>query len=390
MAAARASTLLTHLSATGVAGLPDLDVQLGPLTALIGPRGAGKSQLLGAVAWLMTGRPRIVSAVGADATRVSGEVRAGGSRLALKRRPGARLSLEPADAPLAALPTCTFLRATDRLGGSGSPRSGSVGGRLARMAAVSTSDAAAAEALVSVIEACCADCLTGEILLIEEPELLLTPQAQRYLYRLLRRFAEAGNQVLYSTRSTAFVDAAHHDEIVRLDLRRGRRSLRRTSPQALSEPERVRLAAEFDHERSEMFFARAVVLVEGQTERLALPAVFRALGHDPDALGIAITEVGGKANLVLAARLLRQLHIPFMVVFDSDRGGPGEQLNVGIRAVAAGAPLVALDPDFEAVAGIASHDDKVLHAWQRFAAADRATVPGPLTEVVERAVALLS
>lgn len=46
-----------------------------------------------------------------------------------------------------------------------------------------TSDAVAAEMLVSVIETCCEDCLSGEILLVEEPELLLTPQAQRYLYR---------------------------------------------------------------------------------------------------------------------------------------------------------------------------------------------------------------
>ena len=390
MAVARPATLLTRLSTTGVAGLPDLDLALGPLTALIGPRGSGKSQLLGAVAWLVTKRPPIVPAANSDATRVSGEVRTAGSLRGLVRRPAARLVFDPGDGTGATLPTCSFLRATDRLGRSTAPLTGRVGSRLAQMANRSTSDAAAAEALVAVIEACCEECLEGEILLIEEPELLLTPQAQRYLYRLLRRFADGGNQVLYSTRSPAFVDAAHHDEIVRLDLRHRRRSLRRTSPQVLTDAERVRLAAEFDHERSEMFFGRAVLLVEGQTERLALPAIFHALGHDPDALGIAITEVGGKANLTLAARLLRQLHIPFMIVFDSDRGAPGEQLNDGIRAVAAGAPVVALDPDFEAAAGIASHDDKVLHAWQRFAAADRSAVPGALTEVVERAVTLLS
>lgn len=78
-----------------------------------------------------------------------------------------------------------------------------------------------------------------------------------------------------------------------------------------------------------------------------------------------------------------------MIVFDSDRGGPGEQLKDGIAVVAAGAPAIAMDPDFEAVAGIASHDDKVLHAWQRFAAADRAAVPGLLTEVVRQAVGLV-
>lgn len=33
-------------------------------------------------------------------------------------------------------------------------------------------------------------------MLIEEPELYLRPEAQRYLYRLLCRFATDGNQVL--------------------------------------------------------------------------------------------------------------------------------------------------------------------------------------------------
>jgi predicted ATP-dependent endonuclease of OLD family len=37
------------------------------------------------------------------------------------------------------------------------------------------------------------------LLLIEEPALYLRPQAQRYLYRLLREFAVGGNQTIYST-----------------------------------------------------------------------------------------------------------------------------------------------------------------------------------------------
>lgn len=258
------------------------------------------------------------------------------------------------------------------------------------MAVRATSDASAAEALVSVVEACCRERMSGEILLIEEPELLLTPQAQRYLYRLLRRFAEGGNQVLYATRSVAFVDAAHHDESARLDLRRGGRSLRRTDPQALSDAERVRLAAEFDHERREMFCAQAVVLVEGQTERLSLPFVFGALGHDPDDAGIAIVEVGGKPNLPLAARLLRQLEIPFVIVFDADRGAASAALDAEIRRAAGPAPVIRLEPDFEAAAGIRSHDDKVLHAWRLFATAAAEQIPPALASIVSATTGLRS
>lgn len=375
--------LIRRVGVTGVVGLPDLDLELGPMAALVGPRGSGKSQLLASIAWLISGRPRIVSA-GSSATVVSAELDDG---VRLYRRPRTGLAFEPARAAGGGLPPCSFLRARSRLGGPvGS--TGRVGRRLAGMATHPTSDAVAAEALVSVVEACCDECLSGELLLIEEPELFLTPQAQRYLYRLLRRFAENGNQVLYSTRSPSFVDAAYHDEIVRLDLRHGRSTLRRTSPRALDDAERVRLAAEFDHERSEMFFAEVVVLVEGQTERLALPFVFRALGHDPDAEGIAIVEVGGKSNLPLAARLLRQLEVPFLVVFDADRGAASAALDAEIRRAAGPAPLIRLEPDFEAAAGIGSHQEKVLHAWRRFATATADAVPAQLRRIVATSMKL--
>ena len=260
--------------------------------------------------------------------------------------------------------------------------SGVVAGRVATSAGLMTSDALAAEKLVATVSDCCMEGVTGEVLLIEEPELFLTPQAQRYLYRLLRRFADVGNQVVYSTRSPAFVDAAHHAEIVRLDLVSGHRSVRRTPTRLLTDRERMRLAADFDHERSEMFFARAVLLVEGQTERLSLPFLFRAMGHDLDAEGISVVEVGGKSNLPAAARLLRELGIPFVTVFDADKGRASAELDAAIRSAAAGEPTVRLVPDFEAVAGFRSRDDKVFQAWRRFRSASRDEVPDALAAIV--------
>ncbi|MBI3747309.1 MAG: hypothetical protein HY262_00445 [Chloroflexi bacterium] len=380
--------MLARVAVAGVAGLPDLELDLGPITALVGPRGSGKSQLLSSIAWLLSGRPPIMAGGGRAAAVVSARLRVNGEWVSIVRKPGMPLAFEPSANAIPMLPAMTFLRARDRFARPPVAVTGRLGARLNGAAGQPPSDAAAAEALVAAIEACCADCFSGEMLLIEEPELLLTPQAQRYLYRLFRQFSEDGNQVVYSTRSAAFVDAAHHDEIVRLDLRHGHRSLRRTSPQALTDAERVRLAAEFDHERSEMFFARAVVLVEGQTERLSLPIIFRAQGHDPDAEGIAIVEVGGKSNLPLAARLLRELEIPFVAVFDADRGPASAALDAEIRRAAGSAPTIRLDPDFEAAAGIAAHDDKVLHAWRRFARPSDGPVPPALAEIVQAAIGL--
>ena len=71
---------------------------------------------------------------------------------------------------------------------------------------------------------------------------------------------------------------------------------------------------EFDAARSELFLARAVVLVEGLTEKLVLPFVFSALGYDVDREAVSIIECGGKPNIPLFARICTATGIQFDIV----------------------------------------------------------------------------
>jgi predicted ATPase len=366
---------LKSVTVRGLRGLPQVEVGLRPITAFIGPRGVGKSRLLAAISWLLTGRPDLSGesfggeppVVRASELQVTAEIEGPDDERVIERRPG---SSPPADGPIA-----SFYPAHERLP------------VLPEEAPVGWSDAAQAEEMIESIAERRMAGASGEVLIIEEPELMLTPHQQRHLYEILRRFAE-NNQVIYSTRSPAMLDAVHHDEIVRLDRSSAGMSVRRSATQVLNEDERVRLAAEFDHERNEMFFATSVVLVEGQTERQSFPPIFRRLGYDPDALGISIVEVGGKGNLVLVARVLAELRIPHLIVFDSDRGRPGQSENDYIERHAGHAPIIELDPDFEGVAGIKSHDDKVLNAWRKFSTIDVEVIPREFREIAETAVRL--
>lgn len=373
--AAVTTTRLSSVSVRGLRGLPSVDIALQPITALIGPRGVGKSRLLAAIAWLLTGspdlsgysfggEPPVVAASGLDVRAV---LETPSGQTSIERRPGA--------APRTALPPAWFLAARDRIPA------------LPEEAPVGWSDASQAEAMVADIAERRLSGVEGEVLIIEEPELMLTPHQQRHLYELLRRYAER-NQVIYSTRSPALLDAVHYNEIVRLDRTSAGMTVRRATHELLDDEQRLRLAAEFDHERSEMFFATAVVLVEGQTERLSFPQLFRRLGHDPDALGISIVEVGGKGNLILIARVLAELRIPHVIVHDGDRSEGNRRENEIIRQSAGRAPVIVLDPDFEGVAGIRSHEDKVLNAWRLFATMDPHSIPRPFREIVEKTVAL--
>jgi len=252
---------LTSLAVRNMPGMPAVDLPLWPMTALIGPRATGKSRLLAAIAWLLTGSSPIGATL--DGAQVSAQLSDGSKARRINRGQGKHPRIE--------LPGMTFLSARERFPGAPSGRHGPRG------------DAEAAERMVAEIAERRLSGTESEVLIVEEPELMLTPQQQRHLYRLLRRFAE-NNQVIYSTRSPALLDAVHYHEIVRLDRTAGGTRIRRARPEVLTDEERVRLAAQFDRERTEMFFATAVVLVEGQTERQSLRHMFEALGHDPGAL----------------------------------------------------------------------------------------------------------
>jgi putative ATP-dependent endonuclease of the OLD family len=231
------------------------------------------------------------------------------------------------------------------------------------------------------------------VLLIEEPELYLRPQAQRYLYRLMRQFAGGGNQVIYSTHSPAFLSVTRLDELVFVE-RLPETGTRAAQPARITPDEDFRVLTEFDATRSELFLARCAVLVEGQTEKLILPFVFAALGYDADREAISIVECGGKPNIPLFARICRAVGVPFVVVHDSDTR-PGRKvvaaeqaLNALIAEAAGDERRVVLDPDFEAVAGLKGRSRKPERAWRHFATLAPSEVPAPLARAAELAVSL--
>jgi predicted ATP-dependent endonuclease of OLD family len=238
----------------------------------------------------------------------------------------------------------------------------------------------------------CARNAEGVVFAIEEPELFLAPQGHRYLYRLVHRLAERGNQVFFTTHSPGLLNVAALDEVnlvTRDEL--GVTAIERL--RAIDVDDTFRALCEFDAERAELFFSRAAILVEGMTEKMTLPFVFHALGHDPDREQISIVECGGKSNLPLFVEICGRARVPCVVVHDSDlrpNRGPDEadmRLNALIRRRAGARRTIVLEPDFEAVAGFHGRARKPERAWHRLAHARPDDLPAPLVRAVELALA---
>jgi putative ATP-dependent endonuclease of the OLD family len=373
----------------------DVELRLGPVTAFVGEARSGKSNLLRAIRTLLDpSAPPGPEDLHAKASALTVEARlTDGGRIGLTARPPERPRARRRGAPpVLFLPAATRSEALlDADGGAeGADEAIRVFRRALHEPPEQRSDSAGASALVAGIDACREAGVNGLVFLIEEPELFLRPQTQRYLYRRLRGLAAAGNQVLYATHSPAFLNVALLEELVlvRYNARRGTHI---AQPEPLQSDEAFRVVSEFDAERSELFLARSAILVEGRTEKLVLPIVFAALGRDADRAQVSIVECGGKSNIPVFARICKACRIPFVVVHDRD-AEPGKQpipaeveLNRLIAKIAGRQRIVVLEPDFEGVTGLRGHSNKPERAWEHFSRPE-VSVPEPLERVVRLAL----
>jgi predicted ATPase len=380
-------TGLSRVHIRGFRSVLDVTLEPGPLCALVGEAGAGKSNVLTAI-WLLL----------SDSAAPSDEdllVEASADGAAISLRPAAGGEPDRSGTPPPALFLPAHLRSEDVVAYT-STSDGEAARLLALLADAlrprKGSATASARALVDGLEVCCRERVHGVVLLIEEPELFLRPQAQRYLRRLLQRFASAGNQVIYSTHAPAFLNVARLEQLALVDRRPGRGTTV-VQPAPLAADESFRAVSEFDAERSEVLLARAALLVEGLTEKLVFPVLFNVLGRDPDREGISIVECGGKPNIPLFARICEAVGVPYLVVHDRD-ALPGREpihaeraVNAEIARVAGPERTLVLEPDFEAVAGLEGRSHKPERAWRSFAVEGR-PVPERLAEAVQRVLLL--
>jgi putative ATP-dependent endonuclease of the OLD family len=168
------------------------------------------------------------------------------------------------------------------------------------------------------------------LLAIEEVELYQHPTRQRYIAKILANMPKNTTdgsqtiQIIYSTHSPLFIDIEKFYQIRLLRKENnGPRTAKTTkvfkaAANIFLPAELIRLKTLMNPWVNEGFFARMIVLVEGDEDRGALLGMSIIKGVDLESMDIAIIPSNGKKNLPKSIRLFSAFSIPIYTIWDGD------------------------------------------------------------------------
>lgn len=155
---------------------------------------------------------------------------------------------------------------------------------------------------------------TFTILIIEEPEAHLHPILQRSIYR---EVMSKNNSIILTTHSSDIASVSPIHSIVHLNAQRFTTKLSSSATLNISKKEIADIQRYLDVKRSELFFGKGVILVEGIAEEFLVPVLAKQSGINLDFYGVVCCNINS-TNFKPYIYLLRTLNIPYVIFTDGD------------------------------------------------------------------------
>lgn len=198
------------------------------------------------------------------------------------------------------------------------------------------------------------------LLLIEEPEAHLHPQLQLRLMEFLeeKTKGEAPVQIIVSTHSPNLSSKANIEKVTHVA--KGRAYPLANTHTKLTAADYRFLQRFLDTTKANLFFARSVVLAEGDAENILLPTIAKLLGRSFTEYGVSIVNVGSR-GLFRYARIFQRTDAqepPVKVACISDRDIPPDEAKDYVPKTKRQADenLPKYESEMQAVAGkVAAH-----------------------------------
>lgn len=156
------------------------------------------------------------------------------------------------------------------------------------------------------------------IILLEEPEAHLHPQAQRKIFNQIK---DLQGQKLVSTHSPIIVAQVELKDIIHISKKQNSSAINKIDIYSLEEQDGIRkVKQEVLNTRGDLLFAKAIILCEGETEEQALPKFFKKyFSYEPFELGINIVSVGGSGKYSPFLRIAKDLNIECFILSDGEQ-----------------------------------------------------------------------
>ena len=221
------------------------------------------------------------------------------------------------------------------------------------------------------------------IIAVEEPENHISPHLTGKLIRNLRNIADKSNaQTILTSHSPAIIKRIEPESIRYFRMKTETES---TEVRKITLPDEEKFENQYKYIKEavkaypELYFAKLVILGEGDSEEILLPKFLECCGSNVDISGISVVPLGGR-HVNHFWRLLNDLHIPHITLLDLDRerecGGWGRIKYVLKQLIANGyskdellklqSGKVMTDAELEKMNEWDVHKEEAMQSWIKY------------------------